>query len=113
MQCIARCNWPQISAVVICRVYTWKCSRIAAASRLIRGLDSRCDPEYQNAMSEILQLLIDRIETPIGEMSIVAAARETSVLWIGQTTRHACVALCAFITAKMDLSLKRLAIRMA
>jgi len=42
-------------------------------------------------MNEILQLLIDRLNTPIGQMLIVATEMESCVLSIGQTTNHVCM----------------------
>jgi methylated-DNA-[protein]-cysteine S-methyltransferase len=38
--------------------------------------------------NEDLRLSIDRVDTPIGQMLIVADREETCALWIGQTTRR-------------------------
>lgn len=65
-------------------------------------------------MSETLPLLIERVDTPIGEieMLIVADREGNRALWIGQTTRYACVDFCVFTTVKMGLGSNRLALRM-
>jgi methylated-DNA-[protein]-cysteine S-methyltransferase len=52
-------------------------------------LDFAVIPNARNAMSEILQLLIDRIDTPIGEMLIVADREGNlrAVDWTDHETR--------------------------
>ena len=64
-------------------------------------------------VSETLALLIDRVETPIGEMLIVADREGNlrSVGWADHETGMHCI--CAFTTARMDSGSNRPAIRMA
>ena len=59
-----------------------------------------------------LQLLVDRIETPIGEMLIVADRDGNLRATFGQIAKHSCTTLCGVSTGEMDSHSSRLVIRM-